>query len=136
MIVAPVKSGAGQRVLLVEDDPAISDLMQTVLRELGLTVEAANTGAKALEMARHEPPALAILDLGLPEMYGKTVAQRLKSEQPDLPVLVVSALSSSTVAQDAWEMGAYSYVTKPFELDAFTAAVKRGLSRAKRRATA
>ena len=115
------------QVLLVEDDPAIVELMQLVLADEGLSVDVARTGTKALEMARQRRPQVAILDLGLPEMYGKTLGQNLRKLYPDLPLLVVSALPSNAVAQDAWEMGAFSYITKPFELDALSAAVKRGL---------
>ncbi len=120
--------GDGQRVLLVEDDQAISELMQMVLRGMGLSVDVAHNGRRALELAEKQRPALVVLDLGLPEMYGKTVAKNLRSRYQNLPVLVVSALSASAVAEDAWAMGAFTYITKPFELDAFTEAVERGLS--------
>ncbi|HEU0167666.1 MAG TPA: response regulator [Chloroflexota bacterium] len=122
----PGGDGAPQ-VLLVEDDPAIVELMQLVLADEGLTVDVARTGTRALEMARQRRPQVAILDLGLPEMYGKTLGKNLRKLYPDLPLLVVSALPSNAVAQDAWEMGAFSYITKPFELDVLSAAVKRGL---------
>jgi DNA-binding response OmpR family regulator len=115
------------RVLLVEDDQAISELMQVVLRGMGLSVDVAPNGPRALELAQQNRPALVVLDLGLPEMYGKTVAANLRRQYNNLPVMVVSALSSSAVAEDAWEIGAFTYITKPFELEAFTDAVKRGL---------
>jgi len=117
-----------QRVLLVEDDQAISELMQTLLRGMGLRVDVAPNGTRALELANQHRPSLVVLDLGLPEMYGKTVAANLRRQYDDLPVMVVSALSSSAVAEDAWEIGAFTYITKPFELDAFTHAVERGLA--------
>ena len=116
-----------QRVLLVEDDRAISELMEMVLRSMGLSVDVAHNGRNALELASRSRPDLVVLDLGLPEMYGKTVATRLRRQYSNLPVMVVSALPSSAVAEDAWEVGAFTYMTKPFELDAFTAAVERGL---------
>jgi two-component system, OmpR family, KDP operon response regulator KdpE len=115
------------RVLLVEDDEAISKLMQAVLRDMGVIVDVAYNGPAAIELAKKRRPALVVLDLGLPEMYGKTVAACLKQMQNNLPVMVVSALSPSAVAEDAWEIGAYTYITKPFELDAFSAAVRQGL---------
>ena len=126
--VKPVPRGdSAPQVLLVEDDPAIVELMQLVLADEGLSVDVTRTGTRALEMARQRRPEVAILDLGLPEMYGKTLGKNLRQLYPDLPLLVVSALPSNAVAQDAWEMGAFSYITKPFELDALSAAVKRGL---------
>lgn len=121
------KMHEGHRVLLVEDDQAISDLMQTVLSGMGLAVDVAGNGRSALELAKQHRPALVVLDLGLPEMYGKTVAANLRRQYDNLPVMVVSALSSSAVAEDAWEIGAFTYITKPFELDTFTEAVERGL---------
>jgi DNA-binding response OmpR family regulator len=120
--------GDGRRVLLVEDDEAISELLLMVLQGMGLAVDVARNGRAALELADQHRPSLVVLDLGLPEMYGKTVALNLRSRYGDLPVMVISALSSTTVAEDAWEMGAFTYITKPFELDAFTAAVQRGLT--------
>lgn len=129
-------TGGRERVLLVEDDSAISELMQMMLADMGLAVDVAATGSRAIELAELNPPALAILDLGLPEMYGKTVAAKLRSRYASLPMFVVSALSASTVAEDAWAMGAFTYITKPFELDAFSAAVKRGLELARKNARA
>jgi DNA-binding response OmpR family regulator len=115
------------RVLLVEDDEAISSLMQTVLREMDLSVDVAPNGPKAIELANKRRPSLVVLDLGLPDMYGKTVAEQLRRLHKKVPVMVVSALAPTAVAEDAWQIGAYTYITKPFELEAFTSAVKRGL---------
>ena len=125
--MSSAKRGDAVRVLLVEDDQAISSLMETVLKGMGLHVDVAGNGRRALDLADQNRPSLVILDLGLPEMYGKTVAANLRLRHGDLPMMVVSALSSSAVAEDAWEMGAFTYITKPFELDAFTQAVERGL---------
>jgi len=133
MMAAGARDDGERRVLLVEDDHAISELMQTVLHDMGLSVDVAGNGLRALELADINPPNLVILDLGLPEMYGTTVADNLRQRYANLPVMVVSALSSSAVAQDAWEMGAFTYITKPFELDVFTAAVERGLKMGQRR---
>lgn len=127
MPMSSVNPREGHRVLLVEDDQAISELMQMVLKGMGLSVDVAPNGHRALELAKQNRPALVVLDLGLPEMYGKTVAANLRRQYDSLPVMVVSALSSSAVAEDAWEIGAFTYVTKPFEIEAFTAAVERGL---------
>lgn len=121
-----------RRVLLVEDDAAISELMTTILRDMGLIVDVAASGPRALEMAAHNRPTMVVLDLGLPDMYGKTVAGHLRARYTNLPVMVVSALSSSAVAEDAWAIGAFTYITKPFELDAFSSAVKRGLEMGQR----
>jgi len=128
----PAPDGQPPQVLLVEDDPAIVELMQLVLADDGLTVEVACSGARALELARQRQPQVAILDLGLPEMHGTTLGRNLHQLYPDLPLLVVSALPCNAVAQDAWDMGAFSYITKPFELDAFSAAVQRGLNLSQR----
>lgn len=117
----------GKRVLLVEDDQSIRELLEVVLQGMGLFVDAASNGTLAIELAKQHRPSLVVLDLGLPGMYGKTVAARLRQHYQNLPVMVVSALSSSAVAEDAWEIGAFTYITKPFELDAFTNAVERGL---------
>ncbi|HEX6513232.1 MAG TPA: response regulator [Chloroflexota bacterium] len=125
--MAEMNAGSDARVLLVEDDQAISDLLATVLRGMGVEVDVAHNGQRAVELAEQNRPSLVILDLGLPEMYGTTVAAKLRRRYVNLPVMVVSALTSSAVAEDAWEIGAFAYMTKPFELDAFTETVERGL---------
>jgi len=126
--VAQAAKGQSAHVLLVEDDPAIRELMQMVLGDMGLSIDVASTGPMALELASQRQPNMVILDLGLPEMYGKTVGSVLRRRYgSNLPVMVVSALSAPAVAQDAWEIGAFAYITKPFELDAFSETVQRGL---------
>lgn len=121
-------ASASRRVLVVEDDPAISSLMQAVLRDAGATIDVATDGPAALTIASDQQPDLVILDLGLPNMYGTAVAEQLRQQLGSVPILVVSALPASAVAADAWQIGAFTYITKPFELDAFSAAVQRGLA--------
>lgn len=115
-------------VLLVEDDDPISELIRLMLLDMGLPVEVARSGPEAIAMAARQRPALVILDLGLPDMYGRAVGRRLRRLYPNVPIMVISALAGSTVAEDAWAIGAFAYLTKPFELEALTDAIRRGLA--------
>jgi two-component system KDP operon response regulator KdpE len=114
-------------VLIVEDDPAIAGLMATLLEEVQVPAEVARTGNQALASVRARPPRLMILDLGLPGLYGTSVAVALRRERPALPIVVVSAAPTRTVAEDAWSIGARRFLTKPFECDEFVDLVRQEL---------
>jgi len=77
-------------------------------------------------------PRLVILDLGLPGLYGTSLAITLRAEFPGLPFIVVSALQADAVAQDAWSIGAAAYLTKPFDCDELLATVRRVLAASRR----
>jgi len=109
--------GPKRWVLVVEDDDAVANLLDTLLSELGCAVRVARTGHQALEMAAGDAPSLVILDLGLPGLYGTSVGVTLRHMHPKLPLIIVSALPDSAVAQDAWSVGAQAYFTKPFDCD-------------------
>ena len=114
-----------RRVLVIEDDEAIALLIQTILQEAGLMVDTARTGHEALELAAATTPDLVVLDLGLPGLYGTSVAVALRQAYRKLPIIVVSALPDRTVAEDAWGIQAQGYLTKPFEPDALERLVLR-----------
>jgi DNA-binding response OmpR family regulator len=114
--------------LVVEDDDPIAELVESVLTEEGLTVVRSRTGHEAMQASERFRPDIVLLDLGLPGVYGTSIASALKARWRDLPILVVSALSDETVARDAAECGAAAYLTKPFELEQLTEAVRRLLA--------
>jgi two-component system, OmpR family, response regulator MtrA len=103
--------------LIVEDDAAIGTVLRMLLEDEGLHVELAQTGHQALALARARPPVLAIVDLGLPGLYGSSVTTALRWQQRDLPVILVSALPKATLAQAASDCQAAAYLSKPFERD-------------------
>jgi DNA-binding response OmpR family regulator len=103
------------KVLLAEDDPAISDPLARALRREGYDVEVCTDGESALEEALREPDLL-VLDLGLPKMDGLEVCRRLRQEGSALPVLVLTARADEVDTVVGLDAGADDYVTKPFRL--------------------
>ena len=104
------------RVLLVEDEADIRELIRYSLAQAGLEVEEASDGAEALEKLRAFAPDLIVLDLMLPGMPGLEVCRRLRSraDTAQLPIMVVSARSNPSEKALGLAMGADDYVTKPF----------------------
>jgi DNA-binding response OmpR family regulator len=109
-------AAAWARVLLVEDEVDIRELIRYSLAQAGLDVEEASDGAEALDKLRAFAPDLVVLDLMLPGMPGLEVCQRLRSraETALLPIMVVSAKSNASDKALGLAMGADDYVTKPF----------------------
>jgi len=103
------------RVLLAEDDPAISEPLARALRREGYDVEVRSDGAAALEAGRDDPDLL-VLDLGLPELDGLEVCRRLRAEGHTLPVLILTARADEVDTVVGLDAGADDYVTKPFRL--------------------
>ena len=103
------------RVLLAEDDPAISEPLARALRREGYDVDVRADGREALEAARDNPD-LVVLDLGLPTMDGLEVCRRLRGEGYTVPVLVLTARADEVDTVVGLDAGADDYVTKPFRL--------------------
>ncbi|MBM6401013.1 response regulator transcription factor [Phycicoccus sonneratiae] len=103
------------KVLLAEDDPAISDPLARALRREGYEVEVCTDGESALEHALRSPDLL-VLDLGLPKMDGLEVCRRLRQEGSTVPVLVLTARADEVDTVVGLDAGADDYVTKPFRL--------------------
>jgi DNA-binding response OmpR family regulator len=115
-------------ILLVEDDATLAQGLLTALRKKGLTVNHVSKGADALHVIATEPPDLVILDLGLPDMDGLNVLNRLRAVATDLPVLLLTARDSINDKVAGLDSGADDYLAKPFEMPELLARI-RALSR-------
>jgi two-component system, OmpR family, response regulator MprA len=102
------------RVLVVEDDAAIADVLRRVLRQEGHEVRSAEDGVQALELAESFVPDLVILDLGLPKLDGVEVCRRLRAES-DAPILILTARTDTDDRVEGLDSGADDYLMKPFE---------------------
>jgi DNA-binding response OmpR family regulator len=102
------------RVLVVEDDEAIADVLRRTLRQEGHEVRSAGDGVAALALAEEFVPDLVILDLGLPKLDGSEVLRRLRRES-DVPILVLTARTELEDRVDGLDSGADDYLVKPFE---------------------
>jgi DNA-binding response OmpR family regulator len=104
----------GQRVLVVDDDPTVSDVVRRYLEREGFTVELAGDGQQALDAYDAERPDLVVLDLMLPGIDGLEVCRRLRTQDRTLPVIMLTALGEESDRVLGLEIGADDYVTKPF----------------------
>ena len=123
---APVMS---VRVLVVEDDPNVSEVVARYLLREGYQVETASDGAVGLERALADPPDLVVLDLMLPSLGGLELCRRLRSVAP-VPVIMLTARGEEADRIAGLELGADDYVAKPFSPRELTARVKAVLRRA------
>jgi DNA-binding response OmpR family regulator len=115
-----------ERILVVEDDSLIREVLEMALRGEGYVVDTAGDGISAVEYLSTETPDLVVLDLALPLIDGFQVCQviRRQSATASVPVLVVSALASASAIQSAYRAGADVYLDKPFDLSEFLANVE------------
>ena len=119
------------RILVVDDEPKIVQLVRDYLERAGFAVFTARDGNEALMRARQERPDLIVLDLGLPELDGLEVTRRLRRDS-GVPIIMLTARHEETDKVVGLELGADDYVTKPFsprELEARVRAVLRRQSR-------
>jgi len=118
-----------QRVLVVDDDDGVRQLLRNALAEEGYVVQAAGSGEEALQQAVAAPPDAVILDLVLPDMSGLAVCKELREKVGYLPILMLTAKDDVVDKVLGLEMGADDYITKPFSLRELEARIKSVLRR-------
>ena len=117
------------RLLVVEDEPNIRELLATSLRFAGFEVQVAGDGATALSQAQTHEPDLVVLDVMLPDMDGFTVTRRLRDTGRHLPIVFVTARDSLDDKVKGLTVGGDDYVTKPFSLEEVVARIRAVLRR-------
>ena len=123
------------RVLVVEDDEDIADVLRRSLRQEGHEVRTAGDGEEALTMAAEFVPDLVVLDLGLPRLDGVEVCRRLRADG-DVPILILTARSDTGDRVEGLDAGADDYLVKPFERTELLARMRALLRRRPPRGTA
>jgi two-component system OmpR family response regulator len=121
---------ASVRVLVVDDEQVLAELLTSALRYEGWEVASAHDGLAALRAARENPPDVVILDVMLPGMDGLEVLRRLRAELEELPVLFLTAKDAVEDRVAGLSAGGDDYVTKPFSLEEVVARVRALLRRA------
>lgn len=117
-----------QRILVVEDDPAVRNLVTTALDLHGYDVEKAETGELAVMEAASRNPDLIMLDLGLPDIDGVEVISKIRGWSA-VPIIVISARTEDSDKIGALDAGADDYLTKPFSVEELLARVRASLRR-------
>lgn len=113
-----------QRILVIDDDPAITSVLKRGLSYEGFTVDIANDGVAGLTRARTQPPDLVILDRMMPGLDGMEVLRRLRAADAQLPVVLLTAKDAPEDQVAGLEQGADDYVTKPFTFEVLLARVR------------
>ena len=123
------KTGPEAKLLVVDDEPNIRELLSTSLRFAGFEVVAAANGREALAAAEEHNPDLAVLDVMLPDMDGFTVTRRLRAAGRHFPVLFLTARDDTEDKVTGLTVGGDDDVTKPFSLDEVVARIRAVLRR-------
>jgi len=115
------------RILVVDDDENLRWVLQTQLEEMGYTVSTAGDGAEAFGAVQKEPASLVLTDLKMPGLSGMELLHRIRSECPEVPVVIMTAFGTIQSAVEAMRAGAYDYLTKPIDYEELSLVVDRAL---------
>jgi putative nucleotidyltransferase with HDIG domain len=116
-----------ERVLVVDDEEAIREVVTTLLEAQGYHCVACGNGRIALDAFRNDTFDLVLSDIVMPEMDGLKLLSELRMDDPDVPVIMVTAMHDIAIALEAIRAGAYDYILKPFEKDQLYLSVRRAL---------
>jgi DNA-binding NtrC family response regulator len=114
-------------ILVADDEPVIRQNLRSLLESEGYRIVEAADGHAASAVFEREPIALALLDVKMPHCTGLELLQRFQDRLDEVPVIVITALGGSGAAIEAMKLGAYDYITKPFDLDEVLYTVRRAL---------
>jgi CheY-like chemotaxis protein len=102
------------KILIVEDDPALSDLMKTVLKKAGYQVFCAANGSDGIRLNERENPDLIVLDLHMPEMNGIEALRTIRKDDDQVLVVILTGYACPETIRDAADLNVSEYLSKPF----------------------
>lgn len=117
------------RILVVDDETSMRELLEITLRKEGHRVTMAESGKKAVEAFSKAAYDLVISDIKMPDMSGVEVLRVVKQSAPETPVIMITAYSSAETAVEALRLGAYDYIAKPFKIDELKVTIKNALEK-------
>jgi two-component system response regulator AtoC len=120
---------AQKAILVADDDASIRSLLKQLLQEGGYAVHEAATGVEVVDKVKDATPDLVIMDVRMPELDGIEALSRVKAASPKTAVLIMTAFGSSNAAIRAMDLGAFDFVTKPFDLDKISYTVRNVFER-------
>jgi len=118
---------ANEKILIVDDETSIRKVLGFMLEENGYIVQTASSGAEALQGIDKDPPDLVMSDIKMPEMDGMRLLEELRTRDPALPVIMLTAFGSVETAVEAMKLGAVDYLTKPISRDELMVVVEKTL---------
>ena len=108
---------AAKRILLIDDDDDVREVLSRFLQEHGYEVSTATCGDEALASMMEDPPDLALLDLSMPGLSGLDVMRWMKEQHIDVPIIAISGHpAASMIVPDSLRLGAEDFISKPFDL--------------------
>ena len=116
------------KILVIDDEQGIRDLLDTILSRKGYDVVLAESGRKGLELFRRERPDVIVLDLKMPGMDGLTVLQQVRSLNPKQPVIILTGAGTPETEQQVRALGVTEFVEKEFSLHLLGDSLKRLLN--------
>ena len=116
-ILRPEEGYEKEKILVVDDEPAVCSLLKEFLGKKGFNVVTASSGEEALEKFKKERPILILLDIKLPGMDGIMTLKRVREMDEKVGVIMITSVEEQEVFEEAKKLGAYEYVVKPFDLD-------------------
>lgn len=122
-------STTSKKILVIDDDPSVLDLVGVWLRAIGATGVLAETAQQGIDKTSTCLAAAVLLDLSLPDIHGLDVLQKLKARDPETPVIIMTADQQAQSVVSAMKLGAYDYLTKPLEKTRLLTTVERALDR-------
>lgn len=117
------------KLLVIDDEPILRESLFVALGQQGYEVATARTGEEGLEVFQKERPDLILLDHWLPGLNGDEVLRRIKEQDPEVPIVMMTAQGSIELAVNSMKLGAFDFIVKPFELEQIEGLVKKGLER-------
>ncbi len=114
-------------VLLIDDDPSLLRVTEYNLSQGGFSVLAASSGAEGLDLFHGARPDIVVTDVQLGDVDGLDLLQQIKKEQPDIPVIIITAFGSIELAVRAMHLGAFTFIAKPFDREALRLSCSKAL---------
>ena len=118
-----------EKLLIVDDEQGMRDLLSIMLRKEGYSVDCAGSGQEALDRITADVYDLVVTDISMPGLDGISVLRRVRDTAPELPTILITAYASTESAIEALKLGAYDYIVKPFDVEEFKIVVRNALER-------
>jgi putative nucleotidyltransferase with HDIG domain len=118
---------AGEKILVCDDEEAIREVVSTLLEAQGYRCTVVPDGSRAIQQITNDSHDLVLSDIVMPEMDGMRLLRQLRTQDKDIPVIMVTAMHDISIALEAIRAGAYDYILKPFEKDQLYHSVGRAL---------
>ena len=106
-----------KKILVVDDEKPIREMLRKFLTKKGYEVFDAESGNDALKVIVEQSPHIVLLDIRMPETDGVEVLKRIKEENKNIGVIMITAVSETAIAEKCMELGAFDYITKPISLE-------------------